>query len=199
MEPLWSPVVATGGERSQIAQPQDRRKQAESVAVRRDRLRPGPHGKEGVDGSSPSEGLKTPANRPCLLSPAGKEGVNTGGEVARLQDFCRASVAIRRSSAAEAAPRSHVLQLTDSDLRRLRKLTSPRISSGNRWIDCASTDVGETATAPVEESHGIGFVDLGREDRLGQVAERRPSSTGQLWRVAYRSAGLRLRGARGGD
>jgi hypothetical protein len=48
MEPLWSPVVATGGNRSQIAQPPERRKQAETVAVGCERLRPGPHGKEGT-------------------------------------------------------------------------------------------------------------------------------------------------------
>ena len=41
---------------------------AKTVAEVCDRLRPGPHGKEGVDGSSPSEGLKIPANQRCLLS-----------------------------------------------------------------------------------------------------------------------------------
>jgi hypothetical protein len=38
MEPLWSPVVATRGNPSQIAQPQKRLKQAETVAVGCDRL-----------------------------------------------------------------------------------------------------------------------------------------------------------------
>src|SRR6266487_3773744 len=33
MEPLWSPVVATGGNRSQIAHARERRKQAEAVAT----------------------------------------------------------------------------------------------------------------------------------------------------------------------
>jgi hypothetical protein len=50
MEPLWSPVVATGGNRWQIRSEQTRPKQAKTVAV-------GCDGKEGVDGSSPSEGF----------------------------------------------------------------------------------------------------------------------------------------------
>lgn len=41
MEPLWSPVVATGGNRWQNATPQKRLKQAKTVAVGCDRLRPG--------------------------------------------------------------------------------------------------------------------------------------------------------------
>ncbi len=56
MEPLWSPVVATGGNRSQIRRPRNPPKQAETIAVRCDRLPATFHGKEGVDGSSPSEG-----------------------------------------------------------------------------------------------------------------------------------------------
>jgi hypothetical protein len=53
MEPLWSPVVATGGNRPQMRSTRKPRKQAKTVAVGCDRL----HGKEGVDGSSPSEGF----------------------------------------------------------------------------------------------------------------------------------------------
>jgi hypothetical protein len=53
MEPLWTPVVATGGNRSQIGKPQERQNQAKTVAVSRDRLPFGAHGKEGVDGPSP--------------------------------------------------------------------------------------------------------------------------------------------------
>jgi hypothetical protein len=56
MEPLWSPVVATGGNRPQIDGAQKPRKQAKTVAVGCHRLPIGAHGKEGVDGSSPSEG-----------------------------------------------------------------------------------------------------------------------------------------------
>jgi hypothetical protein len=57
MEPLWNPVVATGGNRGQIGPAPKRLKQAKIVAVGCDRLPSAAHGKEGVDGSSPSEGL----------------------------------------------------------------------------------------------------------------------------------------------
>jgi hypothetical protein len=60
MEPLWSPAVATGGNRWQIGSAQTRPKQAKSDATGCHRLRASFHGKEGVDGSSPSEGLKKP-------------------------------------------------------------------------------------------------------------------------------------------
>ena len=56
MEPLWSPVVATGGNRSQMQLPQEPQKHAKAVAVGCDRLPFRSHGKEGVDGSSPPEG-----------------------------------------------------------------------------------------------------------------------------------------------
>ena len=59
MEPLWSPVVATGGNRSQIEQAQEPPKQAKTVAVGCDQLRFRAHGKEAVPGSSPGEGLNT--------------------------------------------------------------------------------------------------------------------------------------------
>jgi hypothetical protein len=48
MEPLWSPVVATGGNQSQIAQAQKPRKQRKTVAVGCGRLPIKAHGKEGV-------------------------------------------------------------------------------------------------------------------------------------------------------
>jgi hypothetical protein len=71
MEHLWSPAGATSGNQRQMGCPRKLRKQAKSVAVGCHRL-PGPqNGKEGVDGSSPSEGLyEVPANRPlcCCLS-----------------------------------------------------------------------------------------------------------------------------------
>ena len=67
MEPLWSPVVANSGNQSQIGPARNWRKQAETVAVGCNRLRPGLDGKEGVDGSSPSEGsAKAPHNRALL-------------------------------------------------------------------------------------------------------------------------------------
>ena len=45
------------GNQWQIGRPQERQKQAKTVAVGCNRLPIGAHGKEGVDGSSPSEGL----------------------------------------------------------------------------------------------------------------------------------------------
>ena len=69
MEPLWSPVVATSGNRWQMRQLRNRLKQAKTVAVGCDRLPRERHGKEGVDGSSPSEGFyEVPANRVFGLS-----------------------------------------------------------------------------------------------------------------------------------
>ena len=56
MEPLWSPVVATGGNEWQIGSALRRRKDAITVAVGCDQSPETFHGKEGVDGSSPSEG-----------------------------------------------------------------------------------------------------------------------------------------------
>jgi hypothetical protein len=49
MGPLWSPVVATGGNQRQIAGAEKTQKQAKSVAVGRDQLPIGSHGKERVD------------------------------------------------------------------------------------------------------------------------------------------------------
>ena len=64
-----------GAERSQPAataskggRPDKRLKQAKTVATGCDQLPTRRHGKEGVDGSSPSEGSKRPANRHFLLS-----------------------------------------------------------------------------------------------------------------------------------
>jgi hypothetical protein len=65
---LVEPVVATDGKRSQIAQAQKRRGQAKTVAMDCDQSLESFHGKEGVDGSSPSEGFKEPANQLLLLS-----------------------------------------------------------------------------------------------------------------------------------
>src|SRR5829696_9815782 len=45
MEPLWSPVVATGRNRRQMPHPRKRRKQAKTVAMRCDRLPETFHGK----------------------------------------------------------------------------------------------------------------------------------------------------------
>src|SRR5437867_5751866 len=55
---FMGPVGATGGNQRQIARANEPEKQAKTLAVGCDRLPRGVHGKEGVDGSSPSEGLK---------------------------------------------------------------------------------------------------------------------------------------------
>ena len=49
MEPLWSPVVATGGNQAQTAWRRKRPKQAKTVAVGCHQLLATFHGKEGVD------------------------------------------------------------------------------------------------------------------------------------------------------
>ncbi len=56
MERLWSLAGATSGNRWQTRRPRKRRIQAKTVATGCDQLPIGAHGKEGVDGSSPSEG-----------------------------------------------------------------------------------------------------------------------------------------------
>jgi hypothetical protein len=64
MEHLWSRAVAIGGNRWQMGQPPSTPQRPATVATGCDQLPIGAHGKEGVDGSSPSEGLdKVPANR----------------------------------------------------------------------------------------------------------------------------------------
>jgi hypothetical protein len=47
MEPLWSPVVATGGNHWQMGLAPKARKQVKTVAIGCDRLRSAVHGKEG--------------------------------------------------------------------------------------------------------------------------------------------------------
>ena len=79
MERLWSPAVATGGNRCQIEQPRKRLKQAKTVADGCDQL-PGPqNGKEGVDGSSPSEGLKYLQIDSFVVHPDGMQAVGMAG------------------------------------------------------------------------------------------------------------------------
>ena len=56
MEPLWSPVVATGGNQWQMRPTRMSRNQAKTVAAGCHRLPGAAHGKEGVSGSSPEEG-----------------------------------------------------------------------------------------------------------------------------------------------
>jgi hypothetical protein len=57
MEHLWNRAGATGGNRSQMRRPRQRLKQANPQPVATHGNGFGAHGKEGVDGSSPSEGF----------------------------------------------------------------------------------------------------------------------------------------------
>jgi hypothetical protein len=68
MERLWSPGVATGGNQWEIERARKARKQAKTVAKGCHRLPETFHGKEGVSGSSPEEGLcKSAARRRFLV------------------------------------------------------------------------------------------------------------------------------------
>jgi hypothetical protein len=67
MEPLWSPRGCKRWHQRQMAWPTKARKQAKTLAVGCDRLPRGVHGKEGVSGSSPSEGLPESARTTGLL------------------------------------------------------------------------------------------------------------------------------------
>ena len=67
MERLWRQAGATGGNRSQLRQPRKRLKHADRQPVATHGNRFGAHGKEGVDGSSPSEGLQNHRSRGFLV------------------------------------------------------------------------------------------------------------------------------------
>jgi hypothetical protein len=54
MEPLWSPVVATGGNQRQIDEPRKRQNEAKFVATGCHRLPATFHGKQGVCRGLPS-------------------------------------------------------------------------------------------------------------------------------------------------
>src|SRR5713101_1443527 len=67
MEHLWSPAGATSGNRWQMGHVRKPLKQADPQPVATQGNRFAAHGKEGVDGSSPSEGFEEiPANQPLL-------------------------------------------------------------------------------------------------------------------------------------
>jgi len=69
MEPLWSPVGATGGHQLRIGSALKPQKQAKTLAVGCDQLPRRAHGKEGVSGSSPEEGLQRGCKSVFFLSP----------------------------------------------------------------------------------------------------------------------------------
>jgi hypothetical protein len=77
MELLWSPAVATGRNRWQMERRRRRLRQAKTVAMGCDQLPESFHGKEGVDGSSPSEGFaKALDTAPFLCSPLPNEAAS---------------------------------------------------------------------------------------------------------------------------
>jgi hypothetical protein len=70
MERLWSLAGATNGNRWQMEDPRKRLNQAKTVATSCDQLPWDLDGKEGVDGSSPSEGFdEMPASGHRVLPP----------------------------------------------------------------------------------------------------------------------------------
>jgi hypothetical protein len=70
MEPLWSPVVATGGNQRQIGWARKHRKQAKTIAACCGQLPREVRGKDGVDGSSASEGSAKSLHSGLLFSAA---------------------------------------------------------------------------------------------------------------------------------
>jgi hypothetical protein len=69
MEPLWSPVVANGGNRRQIEEPRKPQKQAKTVATGCHPLPEKFHGKQGVcRGLPPVAGGPLPAKEGVDLS-----------------------------------------------------------------------------------------------------------------------------------
>jgi hypothetical protein len=95
-ERLWSLAGATSGNRRQMLTPRKRPKQAKTVAVGCDRWPLNLDGKEGVDGSSPSEGsTKSPlsgllrSDRVALRRRCGGCGAVGGAVSSRRRRFCR--------------------------------------------------------------------------------------------------------------
>jgi hypothetical protein len=68
METFWKKEGAPGRKPFERFKPRDRLNKPNLFATGCHRLPFGSHGKEGVDGSSPSEGLKSPAKRHFVLS-----------------------------------------------------------------------------------------------------------------------------------
>src|ERR671925_436612 len=97
MEPLWSPVVATGSNQPQIDRTRKRRKQAKSIAVGCDRLPKGAHGKvdvvrppllakEGVDLLAPQKSQVLRTRRPTGLDEATLTGEGLSSTESKRRD-----------------------------------------------------------------------------------------------------------------
>jgi hypothetical protein len=127
MEPLWSPVVATGGNRSQIATPHRRQKHAKTVAVGCDQLPRRAHGKQGVCRGLP----------PLAGGPPGEGGVD-------LQ-------ALRRFSTPAAGPRPSLLHDYARSVTRARdKQIDARKKTAGRRCDAP------LSTRPVRQRPNCG-------------------------------------------
>jgi hypothetical protein len=135
------PVVATDRKRSQIAHVGTRLTQAKTVAMDCDDLPQRAHGKEGVDGSSPSEGFdENPANWPLVLSVFGAScvrGYETGthsGPGGHSRASATSGVALRHSSLApmRLAPKAIFLQNGRSLLSGWAKTVTPSLGRGGQ-------------------------------------------------------------------
>jgi hypothetical protein len=105
MEPLWSPGVATGGNQRQIGATGKPKKQA-NPCHRLTRLPETFHGKEGVDGSSPSEGFhEVPANWHYSVV-CSKNAGTQNGHISGTRDVPRRLAAPCDTSMANAADES---------------------------------------------------------------------------------------------
>jgi hypothetical protein len=127
MEPLWSPAVATGRSRWQMERPRKRLGQAQTVAVGCDRLPERFHGKEGVDGSSPSEGL---ARQSHSQSPVPGSGRSRAG-ISRLTN--RASSGVGRTTASGRCALL-VMRLVPVAQCIARRLDSSRRCADTGWM-----------------------------------------------------------------
>src|SRR5438105_8065436 len=111
MEPLWSPVGATGGNRWQIGSAPKPPRQAKTVAVGCDQLRFRAHGKEGISGSSPEEALQKActaadyrADPVAPSSTCGGYGALYGAFSSKTRSVARRVIGPRRVSAPANGP-----------------------------------------------------------------------------------------------
>jgi hypothetical protein len=140
MERLWSLAGATGGNRWQIGEPRKRLKQADWQRVATHGNRFGAHGKEGVDGSSPSEGLNTLqiTDLCCLFGHYAGNGHGRGQQVPHLQGFWMVAVRLRLAQGnREGTPPRRSREIS----RRVRRLVGttlfrrgPSVASAHRIV-----------------------------------------------------------------
>jgi hypothetical protein len=104
MERLWSLAVATSGNRWQMGPGQNPQNHAETVAVGCDQLPTGSHGKEGVDGSSPSEGSAKAAQTAGFFCRGDLHELQCAGG---MEPFMELSGPERGRGSLPAAPVSH--------------------------------------------------------------------------------------------